>query len=304
MKAVWSFWSKPYTPHRVQTWLSEKHHFLSWVLSLATAACHFDKTVLYTDDAGARMLIDGLGLEFDEVVTSLNALDKHDPQWWAFGKLYTYRDQREPFVHIDSDVFLWKPLPQRMTQAPLLAQNPEFFIPGASYYEPEAFELMLAGHGGGWLPPEWTWYRASGTKQRGENCGVFGGRRFDFIQHYATQAIKLIEHPANQRAWRTLDRKQNHTVVLEQYLLAACIEYHRNCADSPYHEIDIKYLFASMGDAFDSNQAVELGYTHLIANAKRDIGVCNMLESRVARDYPTQYERCRRYTDDLSAISA
>jgi len=71
------------------------------------------------------MLVDGIGLEFDRVSTSLNALDAHDPGWWALGKLYTYRAQREPFVHLDNDVFLWRPLPERLASAPLLAQNPE-----------------------------------------------------------------------------------------------------------------------------------------------------------------------------------
>lgn len=297
MRAVWSFWSKPYAASRHGTWLSEKHHLLSWALSLQTASRHYRPTVLYTDDAGARLLVDRAGLEFDQVVTSLNALSRHDPEWWATGKLYAYRAQRQPFVHIDSDVYLWRRLPEHLERAPLLAQNPEFFTPGASYYEPETCEAALAADGGGWLPEEWRWYRASARGQRGENCGIFGGQRIDFIRHYATQALRTVEDPANRRSWQTLDRKSNHTVVLEQYLLAACIDYHRGRAESPYCDIDIAYLFESMDDAFFSDKAVQFGYTHLIANAKRDPEVAQLLERRVAADWPALYERCIARTE-------
>lgn len=295
MNAVWSFWSKPYELHRAQTWLSEKHHLLSWVLSLATAAQHYRHTVLFTDDAGARMLIDGIGLEFDEVNTSLNALNNDDPEWWALGKLHTYREQREAFVHIDSDVYLWRALPPRLEQAPLLAQNPEHFIAGASYYEPEVFEALLSASKDSWLPREWTWYRASGANQRGENCGIFGGQRVDFIQYSAAQAIELIRHRVNRRIFNELARKDHHTVVVEQYVLAACIEYHRQSCHTDYENIHIEYLFDSMREAFESDKALQFGYTHLIANAKQDWQICGWLDERIRNELPNKYEQCERY---------
>src|SRR6187431_444771 len=67
LKAVWSFWSKPFRSHHHRVWTSEKEHLLAWVLSTQTARQHYGPTELHTDDAGARMLIDGIGLEFDRV---------------------------------------------------------------------------------------------------------------------------------------------------------------------------------------------------------------------------------------------
>ena len=83
MKAVWSFWDKPFQSHHHRVWASERHHLLAWVLSTQTARQHYRTTELHTDDAGARMLVDGIGLEFDRVCVSLNALRAHDPGWWA-----------------------------------------------------------------------------------------------------------------------------------------------------------------------------------------------------------------------------
>jgi len=295
-RAVWSYWSKPYEARQHEPWLSEKHHLLSWVLSTMTARRHCGETALCTDDAGARLLVDGIGLEFHHVSTALNALHVSDPDWWALGKLYAYRVQTEPFVHIDSDVFLWRPLSPDPATVPLLAQNPEYFSAGQFHYRPEDFEAAIAG-AGGWLPSEWLWYRANESDQRGECCGVFGGSRVDFIAHYASQAIRLMEEPRNRAVWQSVCGKSGHNFLFEQYLLAACIEYHRNHADSPYRDVAISYVFSSMQEAFNPRTAEHVGYTHLISDAKRNPHFARRVEARVAQDHPAQYERCLKYLE-------
>jgi hypothetical protein len=303
LRAVWSFWSKPFKAHRHGSWASEKHHLLAWVLSTMTARRHYRATALCTDDAGARLLLEGIGLEFDHVSTSLNELRAHDSEWWALGKLYAYREQTAPFVHLDSDVFLWRPLSPDPEGVALLAQNPDYFVPGQSFYQPEVFEDAITGVEHGWLPVEWQWYRTSGRGQRGESCGVFGGNRIDFIQHYAGQAIRLIEEGGNQDAWQKIQCRSWHNHEFEQYLLAACIEYHRGRADSPYRDISIDYVFGSTDDAFDSETAARAGYTHLIANAKCNRQLAERLEARVATDYPEHYRRCIDYLKKRELIA-
>lgn len=302
MIAVWSFWSKPFFVSRKGIWVHEKHHLLSWVLSVETARKHFQKTVLYTDDLGARMLIDGLDLEFDEVSTALNALAGHDPRWWALGKIFTYKLQQEPFIHIDSDVYLWKPLPLT-SQTLLFAQNPEPFVIGASYYKPEQFEAAVKRQPSGWLPQEWRWYRSCRHGQRAESCGVFGGNQTDFIHHYATLGVRLIEHPGNQNAWKTLSNQAERNILVEQYLLSACIEYHQNNPDSPHYAINIHYLFATMDDAFNPEKAKQSGYTHLIADTKKNKTIARNLERRVEKDYPAAYARCLKHIRSSTILS-
>lgn len=291
LRAVWSFWTKPFLVDRRFIWTTERHHLLSWILSFHTARQHFEKTALFTDDNGARLLVDDLGIEFDEVSTELNVLKDHDHKWWALGKIYTYRLQTRPFIHIDSDVFLWNK-PSFNSEAPLVAQNPEHFRICASYYMPERFELAVKQTPGGWLPTEWEWYRSRGGVQRAESCGIFGGARTDFIRYYAGLAIQFIEHPANQSAWRNLSHDIERNILAEQYLLSACIEYHRNLRDSPYQDLRIQYLFNSQEESFNPKRAAAIGYTHLIAASKRNKYVTDNLEKRVKRDYPAQYERC------------
>jgi len=152
-RAVWSFWSKPFQTNRKAFWFSEKHHLLSWVLSFERARQLYPDTVLITDDDGVRMLVDGLGLEFHTVSNELNVLNTQNPDWWVSGKLYAYRAQTQPFVHLDSDVFLWKALPERVTMAPVIAQNPEYFNFGdeSALYRPEVYKATIESIQG-WLP--------------------------------------------------------------------------------------------------------------------------------------------------------
>jgi hypothetical protein len=265
---------------------------------------HYPRTSLVTDDEGAQLLVEQLGLEFDEVSTELNVLADHNPAWWALGKVWTYHAQTEPFLHLDNDVFLWQPLPESLTSAQVFAQCPEPFTPGASYYRPEALERSVSAGGQIWLPAEWVWYRSAGVAQRAESCGIFGGYRLDFIQYYAEQAIKLLEHPDNKPGWSLIEDEVEYNILFEQYLLSACIAYHQQRASSPYQGIEIKYLFDSLDEAFDSDRAVQLGYTHLIASAKRHQEIARLLEQRVKRDYPDYYERCIQASesDSLSPV--
>lgn len=294
MRTVWTFWSKPFRAHYKRFWRSHKHHLLAWILSVQTARKHYPNSSLFTDDEGARMLVDSLGLEFTHVSIGLKALNKYDPEWWVLGKLFTYRAQTRPFIHLDNDVFLWNRLPRALESAPVFAQNPEVFkFEEGSLYRVERFHTALNSMGG-WMPEEWRWYHS----RRGNtaiSCGLLGGCQVEFLRYYADLAITAILHSHNQRAWTSLGTRDN--ILMEQYFLAACIEYHRNTLSSRYRGVAPRYLFQSSDHAFDQDHAARAGYTHLIGDAKRHEQLADRLERRVQRDYPDHYERCIRYLE-------
>jgi hypothetical protein len=294
MNVIWSFWSKPFDAHHRHAWPSEFHHLLSWVLSLETAKLHYGHTWLYTDDAGARRLVDELGLRFTHISTALNALADHDADWWTLGKVFTYSLQTEPFVHVDSDVYLWKPLPARLARAAVFAQNPVYFTLGRSFYQPEIVENTLAKATRGWLPTEWLWYRQGRLQLRGESCGIMGGSHTDFIRHYAAQSLRLVSEPANRAGMHILANKRLHAILIEEFLLAACVEYHRQHPASTFRNVGIEYLFNSMEGVLDPHALARAGFTHLMTGAKRNRLLVERLERRVERDYPEYYARCLR----------
>ena len=291
MRAVWSFWTRPFAGRCGMPWPSEKQHLLSWILSVETARKHYPQTALVTDDEGADLLVDQLGLEFTHVSTELSALSGAGPEWWVLGKLWTYRLQREPFVHIDNDVFLWGRLPRHMEAAPVFAHNPEWFpLEPESWYRPRRFTQALQEFGG-WMPEEWLW-ASQQSSTRAICCGILGGNDVAFLRYYADLAIRMIQHPRNQRAFQHVGANAGDNVLFEQYLLAACLEYHRACKGSRYESVDARYLFDSMAQSFDEDAAAKARYTHLIGGAKSNPTLAQSLENRVARDYPKAYERC------------
>jgi len=288
MRAVWSFWSLPYFAG-CGRWYTDCHHWLGWGLSLHTASRFYPDTHLITDDHGARILVDQLHLPFTSVSTALNKLSRVDADWWSLGKLEAYRLQRDPFVHLDADVFLWKRLAPHLEDADVLVQSPEPIVPGEELYKPEELENVIQDGG---LPEEWRWYRRHAPTQEGQCCGVFGGNRVDFIEYYAEAAMRLVCEPRNRAALKTLPDRRRHMPLVEQFLLTACVEYHRAQKESPYHGIELRHIFPTINDAYNRQKATDAGFTHLAGGVKQHARVARDLEARMQLELPEYYERC------------
>jgi hypothetical protein len=294
MRAVWSFWSKPFFASKGRIWREPVHHLLAWGLSHRLARKHYPETVLVTDRAGEALLVNRLGLQFSHVSTELERLNAVDHGWWALGKLVAYSLQDRPFVHIDTDVFLWKPLPTRLTSAPVFSQCPELHPPLDEWCGPRDVETVFARHGLP-LPAEWEWARAQSPNEfREENCGILGGTRLDFIRYYAELGIGLVMNPTNARAWGEFSEKEGYNMLVEQFLLGACVDYHRFRPDSPFRGVFMRNLFGSFGEAFDATATARAGYTHLLGNAKTNEVVTRRLERRVQQEDREFFERCVR----------
>ena len=196
MRAVWSFWSTPFVTHYRHTWARPVDHLLSWVASVKTASRHYPETMLVTDTPGRRLLVDQLGLPFALVSTELDRLPDRDAGWWILGKLVAYTLQTGPFIHIDSDVFLWNRLPAHLTGAPVLTQNPEYHR--KSDYGIDQLTEAMHDHDGS-LPIEWEWASSLDDIVRVENCGILGGQEAPFLSHYARTALWLSSKATGRR---------------------------------------------------------------------------------------------------------
>ena len=138
----------------------------------------------------------------------MDGLRGYDPSWWALGKLFAYAAEEEPFIHFDSDVFLWLALPEAVTSCPLVAG-----------------------------------------------------------------AISALE------------KKEKHMILIEQFLLAATIEYERSVLGSTR---EVGYVFASP----DCPGRPRVGFTHLLGPSKRNPAVIAKLAETVKSKYLETYERC------------
>lgn len=298
MRAVWSFWSKPFEHGMGWGWDDPVHHLLAWGLSVRLARRRFPETALVTDSPGRALLVDHLGLRFTRVSTELDQLAGVDPSLWALGKLLAYSVQEEPFIHLDTDVFLWQALPLRLLEAPVLAQNPERFYLGDHVAGPRIVERGFARDQLS-LPDEWEWSRSCwGKHLRQANCGIVGGTDVAFLRYYASLALELVLDPQHATVWGAIPDRESVTTTIEQFLLAACVEFHRSHPTSPFRGVHLKYLFPSWDAAFSPMTVRRVGFTHLLAEAKRDERVMRRLEQRVRREDREFYSRCLAVSSD------
>jgi hypothetical protein len=293
MRAVWSFWSEPFRAYNHRTWCTPMHHLLGWWLSLQTASQHYPNTLLVTDSEGKRLLIDRLGLPFKEVSTELDRLAGVNPDWWSMGKLVSYSLQTAPFIHIDTDVFLWKPIPRDVQEAPVFAQCRDEFGHLDGFYRPRDVEFAFAEEKLP-LPAEWEYVRSKNTRLIAENCGILGGTNVEFLRYYSQAAMQLIVNRRFSPAWSRIADKKPYNVVMEQFFLSACVEFHRHHLTSPYRGVTVKHLFRSWQEAYDGNHAARLGYTHLLGESKASIVIGKRLEERVRREDSAFLRVCHR----------
>jgi len=291
-KAVWSLWAKPILEQPATRWRNAYYFFLGWVLSVTVSRAHFLKVELCTDYLGAYLLCDVLGLEFDEVSIFPDTLDGVDEGWWAAGKLMAYSMQNEPFVHLDQDVILWKPIPRQLERLDVIGQSPELFRKSdrATCYKIAEFEQAVALQGSK-LPKEWHEYSQSGNYYlEAVCCAVFGGCNVAFIQRYAQRALVMIGESGRDSFWKNWGY-DDPNVLTEQFYLGACIasaKKHRSFGD----EFRSGYLFENPADPYFGSIAEKAGYTHLIGNSKVNLTILENVEKCVTRLDPSARERC------------
>ena len=99
-------------------WLHPEYNLMSWALSCMSLREQFGEVTLYTDSEGAKMLVDKLKLPYTEVVVNYDGFDCLTCHW-ALAKVRTYSLQTEPFLHIDGDIYLPRPLPDDVLRGSL-----------------------------------------------------------------------------------------------------------------------------------------------------------------------------------------
>jgi hypothetical protein len=140
---------------------------------------------------------------------------------------------------------------------------------------------------------EWAWARSRWGKALFEaNCGIAGGTDVEFIRYYARLALDLVMSPLHAAAWAGSRGRQPLNMVIEQFMLSACLDFHRSHPHSPFKGVNARYLFPSPQAAFDSRYAARLGFTHLLGDAKHHPRVAQRLEERVRAEDEPFYARC------------
>lgn len=185
MDAFHSFWSKPNSVRAGGGILLPEYELLTTILSALEWKKHNGSIRMVTDTAGAKFYEEiGLTSLWDEVDTSLDEIsDKVDPVlFWAAGKLYALQKMKTPIVMLDTDLIVWKSLPD-LSQYDIVTAHDEYLNPEV-YPDPQGFQLKPGYE----YPKEWNF------QLRAANTAFLYLKDENFRDYYVKAATDFFEN--------------------------------------------------------------------------------------------------------------
>ena len=168
-----------------------------------------DKIIFFTDKRGLK-LIESFKHLYDEVVVCLDELDWVQAHNWAYSKIYVYQYMKEPFLHIDNDVFLWDRLPSHFYDI----EKTDFFFQGKETFEWYSFYKDMIKDNMAILPK----IVLPVSHEYAYNCGVAGFNNLSILKLYNDLACEYIKE--NQRRIIQI----NQALMFEQWFITKLCE--------------------------------------------------------------------------------
>jgi len=246
---------------------------LCWTLSNLRLRERAGNSVLYACNKSADYLA-SLNLQYDRVVIIPDELLRRVPtRLWAFPKLYAMADQSEPFVHIDGDVFLAKPLP---ALPECLVQHEETLDPNAPWLWFYGLHSWLTKLGVRDPIMDTVWEVVHALENRGStniyNFGIVGGTHRE-LPKAAGEIIEFICKYAPQL--KQVGPKTFAICVLEQMWIPALL-IHKGVKCAPL-----------LREGHIQKDAKELGYCHVLGHHKKNPDVLGKIKTRILELDPT-----------------
>ena len=284
MRIIQSFWMWPSMKNTKLDsfdrhnggWIDRRYHYFSWALSCQKLIQLHQEVELYTDSLGKELLINKLQLPYTKVHIVLDEMNKYDQNLWSIGKLFTYSLQRQPFLHVDGDVFIWKKFGDSLLNSALVAQNSE---DNFTYYTDSFNEIIREFTD---IPPLLRAQTNSKLRLPGINAGILGANDLTFISEYTSIAFDLINN--------NLKRLVNINVGLFNNLYEQSL--FRILAD--HNQVNIKYLLKDVNDKFDglvdfTGVPSNNWYVHTIGAYKKRKETGELLEFKLRSEFPDCY---------------
>ncbi|PRY35980.1 hypothetical protein CLV58_113111 [Spirosoma oryzae] len=295
MKIVQSFWSggaKNFDPLLITGgWYSAEYHWMSTALSANLLRRYYDKIELVTDELGYQVLIEQLKLPYTSVRVELNKLDEQPPIFWGLAKIYAQSIQKEPFLHVDNDVFIFDSFAESLLNNQLIVQNLEYQFP--MYKKSVQVVTSLKGHLPHYVPTDSIEYYAY-------NAGIIGGCQAHFFDTYYQEALTFVER--NQNFIRQLHARDIN-MFMEQCLLYYLAQHEQisvgcQLGDQPITDVTYPGL-SNFEDA-----PVKQTFLHAMGQYKRNTAITMNLGKRLRCDFPNTYyavlKLCRTHNGPLA----
>lgn len=280
-KLIHSYWSKPYFTVESDKggWNKKIFHYMSCALSCLKFR-EFHNIELITDKKGKEIFIDKIGLPYDNVIVTLDDLNDYPEYLWAIGKLYTYSIMKDPFIHVDNDIFIWQPLPDELFKSELVSHNLEKAYPHNKTFFTDILNKF------NYVPQVLIDSFKLNNEVHEINAGILGGKDLNFIKDYCRIAFKFVNE--NLNIIKKLNRPGMFNVIYEQFLFYALanLEY-KKISFLINKEVDEHFL--GLTDFWQV--PFKNKYLHALGAYKTWYIIGEQIAQRLWYEYPLYYNR-------------
>jgi len=207
---------------------------------------------------------------------------------WTLPKIYTYKIQEEPFIHVDGDVFIWEKFNKAIESAQLCSQ--QLVID----HKPQYFAMEEIEANCKYIPECIRKDRAENKILKISNAGLFGGNNLDFFREFVKIAFEFVDRNLSQ-----LDKLRSGCfgMIFEEYLFY-CLAKNKG--------IEVTYLLEPLTDDFTGTQLisfetapVKTKYIHPVGSFKKYQQICNLLADTLLLNFPDYYYRIIELLDEF-----
>lgn len=288
MRIIQTLWTKPiFNTDKTGTrqrfnggWSSLKYYYMAWALSCLQFRKFYETVELFTDARGKEILIDKMKLPFSDVRVELDCLNHYPDLLWTLPKIYTYKVQKEPFIHADGDVIIWEKLGKSFESSQLCSQ--QLVVDHKPQYIVMA-ELCLNFD---YLPESIRKDYSDNQILKISNAGILGGNNLDFFKEYVAISFEFVNRNLSHLS---KIKSGNFGMIFEEYLFY-CLAKEKG--------IKINYLLDPIDDDFIGTKLVDFEtvptktmFIHPIGKYKRYQIVGDMLANTLLIHYPDYYYR-------------
>lgn len=229
-----------------------RNTFYYMTLSALLAKRHYGTVVLYTNNEIAEM-VRKIGIPYDEINTEL--LNEVRVKTFSIPKMHVYANQNEPYIHIDLDTFIFKPIEfddNKLLYSTYAEGNGDilnFETTNTVFYNTyvkRTFEIQNK------LPKGFLKYVKF---NKIPNMSVFGGQNFDLIKKATEFCLKIYNNNPS-----LFDNNYYNACVIEQLFIPSAM---RLVLDNQNDDI-FKFLFKSNPSYVDFAEGKDWEYPFTI----------------------------------------
>lgn len=287
MKIIHSLWSKPMLLEDGTLgktgWRHPQYFYISWALSCLTFKEVYKDVELVTDAFGYDLLINKLKLPYTNIEVVLDELNHYPKELWAIGKLKAYEIQKEPFIHVDGDVYVWNSFGDSIENATLISQQKDIDYGHYSHALEEASNY-------GYEFPDFLLKEFQNQQTIiSSNAGIIGGNDIKFIQEYCKMSFEIIDKNIDKPRFNG----SSYALLYEQYLFH-CLAKQQGKKIEYY--LEAKPDESEESHSFFNKYRQQKKFVHLLSMRKSEMKYCYDLRDQLKTNYPSYYEIIKNLT--------